>query len=281
MKKNSLVVVVAVLLITFLSANLPAAENVIKLNGPEKFIELIEKNSDKFGLTLFEKQKAIDTWKIMLTATKNSERKIPLWQKFDPKSTALVVVDMQNAFIEEGAPIEIAKGRGIVDNINMLAEAVRKGGGKVIWIQYSIENDNGFLERFELKSYLGPGRVSPAKACTPGHPLFEIYPKLKVAAEDILLRKNRYGTLFSTLKPSLVEILNKREIKNVIVTGVSTDVCAGGTAEGLAQTGFNVSVAWDGTAALDRLIGHEGYLARFWLLYGEVLTSQQIIELLK
>ncbi|MEK7543123.1 MAG: cysteine hydrolase [Patescibacteria group bacterium] len=252
----------------------------LNLNGPAEFIRIISENGNSLGLSGFEQEKAITTWSVMLKAAANSGRKIPLWERLDSKQTALIVVDMQNAFVAAGAPIEIAKGREITGIINILADIVRKKRGKVIWIQYSIEKDKGFLAPFESRSYIDQKRISPLEACLPGNPLFEIYPDLNVSQKDIRIKKNRYCASYSTLKPSLRETLRSNNIKNVIIAGVSTDVCAGGTAEGLAQTGFNVIVAWDGTAALDRLIGHEGYLARLWILYCEVMTTKQIISLL-
>ena len=50
-------------------------------------------------------------------------------ETFETERTALVVVDMQNYFLDEsqlaGAPV----GQTIVDNINRIADVVRKTGG--------------------------------------------------------------------------------------------------------------------------------------------------------
>ena len=99
----------------------------LKLNGPKKFIEIINKQADSLGLIKHDKHKAIQTWNIMLGAAAKSDRRIPLWDSFNPKKTALVVVDMQNAFVQEStAPIEIARGRDVVDKINHLSSLIRK-----------------------------------------------------------------------------------------------------------------------------------------------------------
>ena len=49
------------------------------------------------------------------------------FETIDPAATALVVIDMQDAFVAEGAPLEVPKARDIVPNINRLAEAMRAG----------------------------------------------------------------------------------------------------------------------------------------------------------
>ena len=55
----------------------------------------------------------------------------------DAARTALVVVDMQNFFVAEGAALEVPISREIVPNINRLAKAIRAAGGTVVWVQTS------------------------------------------------------------------------------------------------------------------------------------------------
>jgi ureidoacrylate peracid hydrolase len=60
----------------------------------------------------------------------------------DPKKTALVVVDMQNAFMLPGVAHSLCPmAEKIVPNINRLALAVRAVGGTVVWIKttYTVE----------------------------------------------------------------------------------------------------------------------------------------------
>ena len=52
----------------------------------------------------------------------------------DPKKTALLVVDLQTGFMQQGAVAEIPVAREIVPNVNKLAGALRKAGGTVAWI---------------------------------------------------------------------------------------------------------------------------------------------------
>lgn len=53
----------------------------------------------------------------------------------DPARTALIVIDMQNAFmLPEVAFVEIKTAPEIVPNINRLPAAMRAAGGTVVWI---------------------------------------------------------------------------------------------------------------------------------------------------
>src|SRR5688500_11593548 len=61
--------------------------------------------------------------------------RVHVFDKPDPLKTALLVIDMQNAFLMDSvahSPIPMA--RSIVPNINRLAHAVREAGGAVVWI---------------------------------------------------------------------------------------------------------------------------------------------------
>src|SRR5271156_460881 len=54
----------------------------------------------------------------------------------DPTKTALVVVDLQNAFMMDGVGHAVCEeAREIVPNVNRLARAVRASGGAVVWIK--------------------------------------------------------------------------------------------------------------------------------------------------
>ena len=54
---------------------------------------------------------------------------------FETAKTALVVVDMQNYFMHENQQAGCPVGQTVVDNVNRLADTVRRTGGIVIWIQ--------------------------------------------------------------------------------------------------------------------------------------------------
>jgi ureidoacrylate peracid hydrolase len=180
---------------------------------------------------------------------------------------------MQRAFLEVGAAIEVAPGRLALPKINELAAALRWRGGTILFIRYLVDENVGMLKHFEGKSYLGPNRESPLQALRAGHPQFELHPKLDIQPTDVVLDKRRFSAVLGS---NIVEMLRARGIENVIVTGVTTDVCAGNTAEDLMQMDFHLIMVWDATAALDRL-EHELYLARIFGLYGDVMPTEEVL----
>jgi ureidoacrylate peracid hydrolase len=67
--------------------------------------------------------------------------KLHVHQNLDPAKTALIVVDLQNAFmIEEVAVAYVPSAVEIVPNVNKLAAAVRRTGGKVFWVKQTVDD---------------------------------------------------------------------------------------------------------------------------------------------
>src|SRR5215204_3905355 len=65
------------------------------------------------------------------------------FERLDPATSALLVIDMQNTFCMPGAPGEVPMARAIVPNINRLAAALRGRGVPVIWILHANTLQNG------------------------------------------------------------------------------------------------------------------------------------------
>ena len=63
--------------------------------------------------------------------------RLHLFERFDARRTALVVIDMQRTFCAPGAPAEVPASRGIVAPINRLARGLRTRGGAVIWCTHA------------------------------------------------------------------------------------------------------------------------------------------------
>src|SRR6201998_2435964 len=66
--------------------------------------------------------------------------KAHVYDDLDPRKTALIVVDLQNGFMDEEVAIAyVPTAVEIVPNVNRLAAAVRRTGGKVVWIKMTFD----------------------------------------------------------------------------------------------------------------------------------------------
>src|SRR5258707_15568373 len=83
----------------------------------------------------------IAQWAIDRAIERRGKRHIH--EDLDPRKTALVVVDLQNGFmVEEVAAAYVPVAVEIVPNVNRLAAAVRRTGGKVFWIRQTVDTDS-------------------------------------------------------------------------------------------------------------------------------------------
>src|SRR5689334_2791220 len=118
--------------------------------------------------------------------------RLHLYRSLEARKTALLVIDMQNAFVAPGAPIEVPTARAVVPAINRLAGELRRRGVPVIWVLHQNAAGgadwHGFFEVFVRPE----NRARAAQALSPGSELQKLWPELEVDAGDVKLTKNRY-----------------------------------------------------------------------------------------
>lgn len=196
-----------------------------------------------------------------------------------PTRTALLVVDMQTAFIEQGSPAEIPTAREIVPNINRLARALRRKGGTVVWVisTYGEEAENDWPVVFK---YIMNGDVSKtvrdllADAAS-GH---IIWPALERGSEDPIISKNRFSP-FVDSGGRMEMLLRDRGIDTVLIVGTVTNVCCDSTARDAAMRNFKTIMVSDGNAARND-DEHNSTLSTFIQVFGGVMTTAEVIEML-
>src|ERR1700758_5451002 len=120
--------------------------------------------------------------------------KAHVYENLDPRRTALIVVDLQNGFMDEEVAIAyVPTALEIVPNVNKLAAAVRRTGGKVVWIKMAF--DATTIETWsEYFNILTPAKRARAIAnMAPGARGHELYPTLEVKPEDEIVNKHRFS----------------------------------------------------------------------------------------
>ena len=193
-------------------------------------------------------------------------------------ATALVVVDMQIYFMGEGQPSECPIARDIVPNVNRLAEATRRAGGKVIWIQtHSGPDSKDFWSAYydRMTQENGAKRVTGME---PGGSGFDIWPDLDVRDEDEIVPKTRYSAFLPA--PSKLEaVLKENNIDTILITGVSTCTCCESTARDGMMLNYRTMMISDGCAAPDDDL-HNNSINQFYLQFGDVQSTDEVIALL-
>jgi ureidoacrylate peracid hydrolase len=204
--------------------------------------------------------------------------RLHLFDALDPKHSALLVIDMQNAFVAPGAPMEVPAARAIVAPINRLAAELRKRGVTVIWISHQNAKDGrdwaGFFDAF-----IAPGRrADAAAALSAGAELQKLWPELNVAPGDLRLSKNRYSALIGD-SSSLEKSLKGKGLDTLLIAGTKTNVCVECTARDAMMLDYKVVLLSDCTAALsddEQRATLENVIQQF----GDVLTANEALALL-
>ena len=205
--------------------------------------------------------------------------RLHLYERLDVRHTALLVIDMQNAFVAAGAPVEVPHARAIVPRINELTAQLRRLRVPVIWVCHENKPDGRDWERF-FGSFVAPeNRRRAAQALSAGDPLQRLYGELIVAPGDGAVTKNRYSALIGA-SSELGALLKQRGIDTLLIAGTKTNVCCECTARDAMMLDYKVVMLSDCTAALsdeEHLATLENVIQQF----GDVLTANEALALLK
>ncbi len=161
-----------------------------------------------------------------------------------PEKTAMIVVDMQNDFVQEGAPIEIPRARAMVPRLNRLLDVCRAHQIPVIYIHHVIRG--GDIDAGRLADHHEAIRNN--KAIIAGTPNVEIYEGLKPQPGDLVVAKPRYSAFYGT---DLEAILRSKGIDTLIISGTVTNVCCESTTRDAFSRDYKVIFLSDGNAAGD------------------------------
>lgn len=195
---------------------------------------------------------------------KYSRLKLP--PKADVKDNcALLVIDMQNFFLDEKSHAVVPAGNAIIPNIERLIRLFRSLRLPIIFTRYAVGRSKGagIMERWWADSVLDGTHYSKLT--------------LKNARDDTVIPKSSYNAFHET---NLDRILRKNDIKSVIVTGVMTHLCCDTTAREAFLRGFSVYFVMDATATYNE----ELHLASLLALshgFAYPVTTNQTIGFLK
>ena len=162
--------------------------------------------------------------------------------KFNKDKAALLVIDMQKGFIEEGAAMEVAPGREIIPNIKSLISGFRKAQVPVIFTRfvYSTKVPN-------LIGELHDKHKPPVGCCMQGDPSAEIVKDLKPRDQELIVDKHGYDAFRHT---NLDYALRSQGISQLIFTGVMTDICVLSTITSALHLEYQVWAIRDATATI-------------------------------
>lgn len=223
--------------------------------------------------------------------------KKPVWAaqfELDLTHTALVIVDMQNIttrrgfrghrFLSANYPeVAAAYFKRIDDivlpNVERLLTAFRGRRLRVVYLTVGSHLPDGTdfepLRRSRENDFEKEGGEGSVLTGVGGEP-HAIHPQLTPQAGELVLNKVSRSAFTST---GIDQILRNMGITGLIFTGVATNACVGATAEDAGDRGYRCVVVEDATASTDPIL-HESALLNFASLYGKVMASEEVLDLL-
>jgi ureidoacrylate peracid hydrolase len=211
--------------------------------------------------------------------------------EIDLRRTAVIVVDMQNAFVSKGGMFDISgrdisAAEGVIENNRKIIDAARKSGCRIVYLKMSYDPDysnSGGPESPNWHKELGlvMMRRNPefwGKFVTRGTWDEEICEELTPEPGDIIVRKQRYSGFAGT---NLDLILKTHRIKYCIYTGVATNVCVESTLRDGYFLDYWPILALDAVNNVGPPITQEATYWNVEALFGWVTTTDDFLKATK
>ncbi len=188
-----------------------------------------------------------------------------------PEETALIVVDMQEDFVNPNNPMCVPEAYRQVPRVKALIEACRELKVPVIYSAHNIASDccADFYEYWE------PIAAGAIKEGTEGADIYhEIYPK---PGERVIRTKHAYDSFAGT---DLDYVLRGQNIKTLIICGTLTNFCS----ESTARTGYFLNyhiVFGSDVNATDNAVAHNATLRTMRRGFARVMDHTTVIDILR
>lgn len=208
--------------------------------------------------------------KLAETASHRRDRLV-MYPRLDPVRTAVLVIDMQEAFIGQDSPAYVPSARLIVDRINTLTLCLRSAGATICFTRHTVVEDDWSRyveivaggEQARATALLGVG--------TGGHAIFS---GIDVRPGDLVVDKRRFGALGAEHCNLSAELV-RRGIDTVVIAGTLTNVCCESTARQAMELDYRTLLVADATAARSEA-AQTAALLNVFAAFGDVATTDQI-----
>lgn len=198
----------------------------------------------------------------------------------DIPRSALLIVDMQNDFVREEAPLEVPDARATIMAHRRLIDGFRRLARPIVYTKFLSTRQPSLLWTWS------PQCEPPTRCCWPGHRRYyrdvqqeldctdivtEIYPE----PGDTIIEKFGYGAFHGT---PLSDMLRQLAVEALVVTGTVTQICVEETGREAFHHGFRTTMVSDAVSSFDAEL-HAATLRNFAMKFGWVRTTDEVLDL--
>jgi nicotinamidase-related amidase len=183
-----------------------------------------------------------------------------------PEETALIVVDLQEDFVNPGNPMFVPEAYRQIPRTLALIDACREAGVKILYTEHHIPQDAP-ADFYEYWEPIAAGAIKEGERNT------KLYHGLDpLPGERIIDVKHAYDSIAGT---NLDYVLRANRIRTVIVCGTITNFCVESTARTAYFLNYHVVVGSD-VSASDNAMAHEATLMTLRRGFARVMDHRAI-----
>ena len=165
-----------------------------------------------------------------------------------PRRSALLIIDMQNAFLEKGHPLEVPMAREQIPTFKKLIQYCRSKDIPIIYSAVYLDSKNHYKFYWNIAEQRGMNVKEPYCDMWDGKHETKIYPELKPLSTDKVIKKYGYDCFAGTDLDIYLRSLN---ISDLIITGTVLNWCVDSTVRAAYHKHYNVLVVSDAVSTYD------------------------------
>ena len=181
--------------------------------------------------------------------------------QLDPKSTALVLIDLQNGIM--GRTLAPHAASDVVKRAAKLADAVRSKGGTVVYVRVDVSDTLHLPVDAPTRDPNAPSAAELVADC--GY-----------QAGDLLITKRQWGAFYGT---GLDQQLRRRGVRTIVMGGVATNFGVESTARVAYDRGFELVFVEDAMSSMSEEL-HRFAVQSIFPRMGRVRSAEEVIQAL-